>query len=568
MTDQPAAGAPTTAATTPNALKSRTFLGLLVAQFFAAFNDQAIHAAGMFFAINTQTLSEENAITLMPILFYAPWALFSTIAGYFADRYSKRTALITWKIVEVAVAALAMLGFYLGRHGEPNLGAGLVLACVFLMGMHSAFFVPAKYGIMPQILPPEQLSKGNGYLESLSFLAVILGTVSGGVLSYLFLRQEVIVGGILLALAILGAIFSFLIRPVPPANSNKPFPRYIYGPLWDNVQLLWKLPALKLVLMGLVFFTFIVAFMRAAVYMLGESQNPRWDELKTSVIVGTVALGIGLGSPLAGWLSGRRIELRLIQVGAAGMVFLLVLGAFCIQLIPALVVCIVGIGFFTGFFIVPLFTLLQYKAPKTAKGDMIATSNCVNTTGAIAATILFKMVVVLAHWIQLAPPIPDKERPYQGPLTEVIFQDGRPHQATIQTAAGPQTIGQSLPEAEVKNGRTLAGLFEHLFAPSPTADQIYLSNRVPTDAPEPPTVDVYQYRLGDVQHWQIVPAGSPPPVSYDNRSLPRYLFLGCAVLTLCMIIVVSPQVRRVRMILQQENSPMADNNLTPNAPRG
>src|SRR5437868_2080388 len=171
-------------------LAGRTFLGLLVAQFLAAFNDQAIHAAAMFFAINTQALGEGVAITLMPILFYAPWAIFCTVAGWLADKYSKRTALVAWKLAEVGIAAVALAGFWLGRHGHPELGPWLVLAAVFGMGTHSAFFVPAKYGVMPEILPPEQLSKGNGLLESLSFLAVILGTVTGGVLSYLYLGEE------------------------------------------------------------------------------------------------------------------------------------------------------------------------------------------------------------------------------------------------------------------------------------------------------------------------------------------------------------------------------------------
>jgi len=77
-------------------LATRTYLGLLAAQFLAAFNDQAIHAAAMFFAINTQAMREDVAISLMPILFYAPWALFCTLAGYLADRYSKRTTLVAW----------------------------------------------------------------------------------------------------------------------------------------------------------------------------------------------------------------------------------------------------------------------------------------------------------------------------------------------------------------------------------------------------------------------------------------------------------------------------------------
>src|SRR5436305_12015305 len=124
-------------------LRNRTFVGLLVAQFLAAFNDQAIHAAGMFFAIHQRTMTEKQAIALMPILFYAPWALFVTLAGYLADRFSKRSSLIFWKLAEVGIMAVATRGFWVGVHGEAA-GPWLVLSCVFLMGTHSAFFVPAK----------------------------------------------------------------------------------------------------------------------------------------------------------------------------------------------------------------------------------------------------------------------------------------------------------------------------------------------------------------------------------------------------------------------------------------
>src|SRR6516225_6427202 len=132
----------------------------------------------MFFAIHQRILSQDNAISLMPILFYAPWAIFCTLAGYLADRYSKRDTLVFWKVAEVGITGIALLGFWL----DSGTGAWVVLSTVFLMGTHSAFFVPAKYGVMPEILQPQLLSRGNGVLESLSFLAVILGTVFGGML--------------------------------------------------------------------------------------------------------------------------------------------------------------------------------------------------------------------------------------------------------------------------------------------------------------------------------------------------------------------------------------------------
>src|SRR5437868_1663892 len=141
-------------------LRSRTFIGLLIAQFFAAFNDQAIHASAMFFAINEQAMNEAQAISLMPILFYAPWAIFCTLAGYFADRYSKRSALVLWKFIEVGITGLALFGFIIGSElNRPNIGVAIVLSTVFLMGLHSTFFVPAKYGAMPEILRSDLLSR-------------------------------------------------------------------------------------------------------------------------------------------------------------------------------------------------------------------------------------------------------------------------------------------------------------------------------------------------------------------------------------------------------------------------
>src|SRR5437016_3141911 len=186
-------------------LKSRTYSGLIASQFLAAFNDQAIHASAMFYAIRQATLTEDQAISLMPILFYAPWALFCTLAGFCADRYSKRDVLVFWKVAEIAITLLALGGFALGSLFGHWLGPWIVLSTVFLMGTHSAFFVPAKYGCMPEILQPNLLSKGNGILESTSFLAVILGTVSGGLLSGYFWHHEYWIGAILIVLYVIGA---------------------------------------------------------------------------------------------------------------------------------------------------------------------------------------------------------------------------------------------------------------------------------------------------------------------------------------------------------------------------
>jgi MFS family permease len=510
-------------------LRSRTFIGLLIAQFLAAFNDQAIHASAMFFAINTKSLTEAQAISLMPILFYAPWALFCTLAGYFADRYSKRQALVLWKLSEIIITLVALLGFWLGSVHHNPIGPWLVLSTVFLMGTHSAFFVPAKYGAMPEILQPHLLSKGNGLLESLSFLAVILGTVSGGILSFYFLHREYLIGVILLVLAVIGSVASLLIHKMPAANPDRPFPPYLYGPLWNNIRLLLGSRALALTVLGIAFFTFVVAFMRATVYMLGESQVPRWTEFKTSVIVGMSALGIGLGSPLAGYLSGGKVELGLVPLGALGMIVATVVAAFTLHWLPGLIACIILIGFFTGFFIVPLFTLLQHRAPKTSKGDSIATSNFINVTGAILASVLFYLVVFAAHRLGAAPEV--RQVPlWQGELVELDLSDaehGRPSRVVVRTAEGLQEI-RSRPRRQIE---VEADLIDVLGAPQPGSPIQVSAYRMEATRFRPFAVTYYKVRLADM---------AAAPV-YDNEELPPYLFVGAGVMTLLAILLLCRQ---------------------------
>jgi MFS family permease len=555
----PVAG--TSALGSTGSLTSRTFLGLLVAQFFAAFNDQAIHVSAMYFAMNTQTLTERAAITLMPILFYAPWALFCTVAGYFADRFSKRDSLVVWKVAEVGITGLALLGFWLGSH-DYWIGPRLVLATVFLMGTHSAFFVPAKYGVMPEILSADQLSRGNGILESLSFLAVILGAVSGGVLSYYYLRDEVVIGQVLFGLAVLGAIASLLIRRMPAADPGRHFPRDVYGPLIANIKILIGTKALRTALIGIAFFTFVVAFMRASVYMLGESQNPRWDELKTSVVVGCVALGIGLGSPLAGWLSGRRIELRLVTVGAAGMIVACLAAGYFADYVPGLVVCIALIGFFTGFYIVPLFTLLQHKAPKTSKGEMIATSNFVNVTGAILASLLFFGVVFLTRITGLTPEVTDRPEVATGTLMKLELFRGRPVYFEVEQEPGQGTPGLRIfgdRPPDPPRRMTLAGMARRVFGPprprpvpgEPPPPRLpdpgmYTIVDVSKEAKEGTKVIVTRYDLADITHYDIRPVGSPLDPDYDQRGLPQYLFIGAAVMTFFILLVLWRPIRQLR----------------------
>jgi len=498
-------------------LHSRTFIGLLVAQFLAAFNDQAIHASAMFFAINQGILNERDAIGLMPILFYAPWAVFCTLAGYLSDKYSKRSSLIFWKVAEVLITLTALAGFWLGMGPQGSkMGPWLVLSTVFLMGMHSAFFVPAKYGVMPEILTSRMLSRGNGLLESLSFLAIILGTVFGGVLSFQFKGSEYLIGIILVVLAVIGALASFLIRRMPPANPERTFPPFLYGPLIKNIRALLRSRPLAFAVVGIAFFTFIVSFMRATVYMHGQSQIPRWTESHTSELVGMVALGIGLGSPLVGFLSGGKVELGMVPIGAFGMILGTTLAGISLFYTPGLAACIVAIGFFTGFYLVPLFTLLQHRAPPSSKGDSIATSNFINVTGAILASAVFWCMTWAAERTGLVPRINPTH-----------------HTSAVELSADPTELYEhGRPKRLVLNGVVTA-----------EADDTNTIDPLPFGLKKGDRVIQITYKIADMTYHRLRKEGDALNPIYDKRELPRFLFYGAAVLTLLTLLVLRLQLR-------------------------
>jgi MFS family permease len=522
-----------------NTLRSRTYLALIIAQFLAAFNDQCIHASAMFYAIHREFMRERGAIALMPILFFAPWAIFCTLAGYLADRYSKRQSLVFWKIAEVGIAVVALTGFFLGTVWHMNtLGPILVLSTVFLMGTHSAFFVPAKYGVLPEILQPSQLSKGNGVLESTSFLAVILGTMTGGILSSdaLFKGREQWIGVTLVGLAVIGAAASLLIEKMPPANPNRVFPRNLVKPLFANLRVLTHSRPLLLSVLGIAFFTFMVAFMRAAVYMHGETRNPPWSEWTISLVVATVALGVGLGSPLAGFLSGGKVELGLVPLGTVGMIAALLAAGALIFSTAGLITMLIFIGFFSGFYIVPLYTLLQHRAPKTSKGDLIATSNFINVIGAIAASVLFFALVTAARLVGVAPLVEQQDNVWTGVLAETPrLEKGRPVEVLIELE--DQTIkpvrSRKAPPHDEDDDPFMLDALE--------LQNEWLLELVGAGMAEGDPVIVSSFRLHGATYYMVRPADRPLRPVYDEEDLPRFLFVGAACMTMGILVVLCRQ---------------------------
>ncbi len=361
-------------------LRDRGFFCFFWTQFLGAFNDNFYKIIVTLVALDIPAGGGIQYIPLIGGLFILPFLLFSGYAGYLADVHSKRDVLVAVKAFEIVAMTLALLAFFVDRM-EP------MLAVVFLMGLHSTFFSPAKYGILPEMLPEKDLSRGNGLLEMSTFMAIILGTAFGGTIFEAWKDRLVWIGAILIAIAVLGTITSLRITRVPPSGSSKKFLINPLAEIWDGTKRLYTDRPLWLTVMGISYFWFLGAFLQMALPLFGK-EILQLGETRIGLLWTFAAIGIGAGSLAAGRLSGDKIELGLVPLGSVGM------GAFSVLLFlsqPSFdlaAVCLVLIGFAAGFFAVPLNALLQQRSGREDKGRLIATNNVFNTIGVLLASAM------------------------------------------------------------------------------------------------------------------------------------------------------------------------------------
>src|SRR5688572_30403667 len=191
--------------------------------------------------------TDGRALSLVGALFILPFALFSGYAGQLADTCSKRTILVATKVLEVVVMGLGMVA----------LGAGYLSAAyavLFLMALHSTFFSPAKYGILPETLPDAHLSRANGLLEMSTFVAIVAGTAAGGYLFDVWRDRVWLIGALALALAVIGTMTSLRIRRVPAAAPQQHFEWNPFAEIREGLVRVWHDRVLWPTVVGLSYF--------------------------------------------------------------------------------------------------------------------------------------------------------------------------------------------------------------------------------------------------------------------------------------------------------------------------
>jgi acyl-[acyl-carrier-protein]-phospholipid O-acyltransferase/long-chain-fatty-acid--[acyl-carrier-protein] ligase len=387
-------------------LVSRRFLPLFVAQFLGAMNDNVFkNALAILLLYRVADGAQTNAQVLVAVaagLFMLPFFLFSATAGQLADKCEKSHLIRRLKLAEIVIMGLAAVGFVLGS-------IWLLLAILFLMGAQSALFGPLKYAILPDHLATEELVAGNGYIEAGTFLAILAGTVIGGLLIPKA-DGPLYVAAIVLLLSLLGWLGSRFIPAAPPADPTLKITGNIFAETWRIIARSARQRVVFLSILGISWF-WLVGAMFLAQFPAYVRAVAGGDASVVAVYLTVFSVGIGIGSVLCGRLLRGQVDARYAPFGALGMSLFTL--DFCLSgsvapvagaamdaasylsnaahwrpLVDLLLIAICG-----GVFIVPLYALLQLHSHHAERSRMVAANNILNALfivvgAAIAAAML------------------------------------------------------------------------------------------------------------------------------------------------------------------------------------
>ena len=321
-------------------LKHFGFQSFLWTQFLGAFNDNIYKMVVSLFAIEAAARGGSGGsayLSLAGAVFILPFILFSGYAGHAADVYNKRSVLIVTKSFEIVAMGMAIFALWSGR-------IDFMLFVLFLMALQSTFFSPAKYGIIPEMLPDRDLSRANGLLEMSTFLAVIMGTAIGGMIFGMWKDRIGWIGILLIITAFTGICTSFGIPRVPSSGARNTFRISPWGEISIGLRRLYHNKLLFMTVMGISYLWFIGALLQMDILLIGK-EIMLLDDKWIGILVTFLAIGMGAGGIIAGKLSGDRIEAGLVPLGSLGMGLFSILLSYSLSSFTMSAVSLILLGF-------------------------------------------------------------------------------------------------------------------------------------------------------------------------------------------------------------------------------
>lgn len=429
----------------PPLMADWSFWGMTVTGFLGCMNDNIYQNLLKFLVLSMAVAAGQNAGQkvaavndgqwLPMLLLGVPFVFLSGFAGMLSDRNSKQVVVFWSKIAEVVFMLVGLLAFWL----VPWIGSSLCMVVMFLMAAQSAFYGPAKYGILPEMLREDDMPQATGITLMATFVSIILGTVLGGVLFKTFQDNLVLAQAFCVAIAIVGTLTTFPIRRDPPAQPDLEFRWSDWAVPQDTWELMFRDIALWWAVLASCIFWSTGSIVQATVMSFGNLQLKLNADV-TGLMAGILAIGIAVGSVVSGMFKDRAAESRLVTGGAWGIALLLVALAGLGHTLPTVEIdkaqalkawhaaaaaapaampmpadlaeieatqsrgywsalgLLFPLGIATGVFVVPIQVFLQARPPDEQKGRMIACQAFCNWVTISASALLYFGLEWIIHW--------------------------------------------------------------------------------------------------------------------------------------------------------------------------
>ncbi|MDH1488993.1 MFS transporter [Acinetobacter johnsonii] len=390
-------------------LSTRRFLPMFITQFFGALNDnvykQALLLVITYGWINQQAADVSTLNNLAALLFILPYFIFSATAGQIADKFERSQLIRGIKVLEIVIMLIGSAGFLLGN-------LWLLLLALFMMGTHSTFFGPIKYAILPEILKPNELMSGNALFQSGTSIAILVGMILGGAVISMSQGNLIWISLTVVIIAILGYLSSRFILKQKVSSPDLKIDWNFFRTSFQTLQYAKSLPLIFMILLGNSWYWFYGATYLTQIPQLTQ-QNLHASENVVSLLLTFFSVGIGVGSLLCRRIGGSEVNIKMVPIGAIGLTLFAFYLALSLAFVPdrtgammnvadmfnhgaiyyhvMLAVTLLGIS--GGFYIVPLYAMMQAYSPRSHRARVVAANNILNAVFMVSSAI-FSIIIL------------------------------------------------------------------------------------------------------------------------------------------------------------------------------
>ena len=390
-------------------LSTRRFLPMFITQFFGALNDnvykQALLLVITYGWINQQAADVSTLNNLAALLFILPYFIFSATAGQIADKFERSQLIRGIKVLEIVIMLIGSAGFLLGN-------LWLLLLALFMMGTHSTFFGPIKYAILPEILKPNELMSGNALFQSGTSIAILIGMILGGAVISVSQGNLIWISLTVVIIAILGYLSSRFILKQKVSSPDLKIDWNFFRTSFQTLKYAKSLPLIFMILLGNSWYWFYGATYLTQIPQLTQ-QNLHASENVVSLLLTFFSVGIGVGSLLCRRIGGSEVNIKMVPIGAIGLTLFAFYLALSLAFVPErtgammnvadmfnhgaiyyhVMLAVTLLGISGGFYIVPLYAIMQAYSPRSHRARVVAANNILNAVFMVSSAI-FSIIIL------------------------------------------------------------------------------------------------------------------------------------------------------------------------------